>query len=141
MVETLKDSVLGNLAWDEEMNWWVGEPDLFPGHRIEVFIEFDEEEDSRDMVVSQAREWNTRLRQREQEYREWSAGRLVDGRWNKDEPMTAQDIQDLLRLASIECSSDGSAQVYWDDEDVLFYGHGIYTQLGAGGECIEVRMQ
>jgi hypothetical protein len=140
MGEGLEDLVLGRLAWDEEMDWWVGELDLFPGHQIEVFVEFYEEAGSREVVVSRAREWVARVRRREPEYRAWSAARLVEGRWNQDEPMTAADIERLLRLASLECSSDGSARVYWEDEDVLFYGHGFYTQLDAGGECVETAM-
>jgi hypothetical protein len=139
--DTLEDDVLGRLVWDEEMDWWVGEVDLFPGHRIEVFIEFDEENDSRDVVLFQAREWVGRLRRQEPAYRAWAAERLLEGRWNKDEPMTATEIEQLLSLASLECSSDGAARLYWDDEDVLFYGHGIYTQHAAEGSCVELRMQ
>jgi hypothetical protein len=55
--------------------------------------------------------------------------------------MTAEDIGKLLRLLSIECESDGSARLYWHDEDVLFYGHGFYTQFAPSGECVEVCMQ
>jgi hypothetical protein len=141
MGEALEDATLGRLTWDQEMDWWVGELELFPGHRIELFVDFNVEQESQDAVLSQARWWLARVRQRESEYRAWSAEQLVAGRWNKDEPMTAADIEMLLRLASLECSSDGSARVYWDDEDLLFYGHGIYTQLNVSGECMEVRMQ
>lgn len=141
MEEALSDPVLGRLLWDEEMGWWIGETELFPSQRIELFIDFDRERESREAVLSKARVWIARVRQREPEYRRWAAGQLVGGRWNLDEPMTAADIEGLLRLLSMVCASDGSAQMYWDDEDVLYYGHGFYTQLAPDGECVEVRMQ
>jgi hypothetical protein len=97
--------------------------------------------DAREARLVQAREWLLRLREGEPEYRGWSAQRLVDGRWNKDEPMTAEGIGHLLRLLSIECESDGSARLYREDEDMLFCGHGIYTKLDARGDCVQVRMQ
>ena len=41
--------------------------------------------------------------------------------------MTAVDIEGLLRLLSLLCAPDGSAQLYWDDRDVLFGGHSFFA--------------
>jgi hypothetical protein len=139
MGDALFDPILGPLTWDEAMGSWFGEVELFPGHRIEVFIDFDKNCDSQEAVLLQAREWVARIRQHEPEYRRWVADQVVEGRWNTDEPMTTGDIERLLRVASLVCAPDGSAQVYWDDDDVLYYGHGFYTQLDAGGACVEIR--
>ena len=145
MAEVLDDPVLGRLAWDDEFHWWTAEVELRPGQEVEVIICYDHEFnigiDARQARLIQARDWVLRIRKREAAYLTWSAQQLVDRRWNKDEPMTAQDIGQLLRLLSIECDSDGSARLNWDDEDVLFCGHGIYTQLAPSGECVAVRMQ
>ena len=65
---------------------------------------------------------------------------IVDGRWNKDEPMTAADIAGLLRLLSVVCAPNGTAELFWGDDDRLFYGHSIGTRLGASGEYVEVKM-
>jgi hypothetical protein len=141
MADDLHDPQLGHLVWDEEMDWWISEVELRPGYPIEVIVEYHEESDEREVVLSQARSWLTRVRQREPEYRRWAAEQLLDRRWNTDERMSAEDLVDLLRAHSVVCAADGTASVYWDDDDVLFSGHGLYTQLGADGECIEVRMQ
>jgi hypothetical protein len=145
MCENVEDPVLGHLSWDDEFHWWRATINLHPGHQIEVIvdydIEFNEAIDAQGTRMAQAREWIARVRQREPEYRMWTAEQLLGGRWNLDEPMTVEDIRQLLHPLSIECESDSSARVYWDDDDVLYYGHGFYTQLGAGGECIEVRLQ
>jgi hypothetical protein len=112
---------------------------LFPGHWIEVFIDFDRNSDSQEAVLSQTRAWVARVRQYEPEYRRWIADQVVEDRWDTDEPMTAGDIERLLRVASLECAADGSARVYWDDNDVLYDGQGFFTQLDAKGTCLKVR--
>lgn len=107
MGDAASDLILGRLTWDESMGSWVGAVELFPGHQIEVFIDFDKNCDSQEVVLSQARAWVARVQQREPEYRRWVAGQLVEGRWNTDEPMTSADIERLLRVASLVCAPDG----------------------------------
>jgi hypothetical protein len=148
MAQSFEDPVLGRLDWDDQLDWWAGQVELFPNHRVELFVEPatdrivepDAEANSR-FDLSRAREWVERVRRREPEYRAWSAAQLVESRWNKDDAMTAADIEELLDLATIECASDGGALLFWEDEDVLFAGHGLYTHVAADGTCLEVRMQ
>lgn len=141
MPESLGDPVLGPLTWDDQLAWWTGEVELAPGQRVELFIGFEAEDEERERVLAQAREWVSRLRRFEPEYRAWTAAKLVDRRWNTEEPMTAADIEDLLRPASVACSEDGSARLYWDDGDRLFYGHNLYTELRPEGRCVEVHTE
>jgi hypothetical protein len=138
MGEVLEDPVLGRLTSDEAVGWWFGGVELFPGSPIAVYIYFGGEAASRDAVLSRGREWVARLRQREPEYRAWSAARLVGGHLNEDDPRTAADVERLLRPASLLCAPDGSAWVYWDDQDALFYDCALYTQLAPDGGCAEV---
>ena len=140
MAGDLPDSVLGHLKWYGDREAWITEVDLNPDHPIEVVVEFNEGEDDQPTVLDQARRWLARVRQREPEYRAWSAERLVDGRWNKDEPMNAGDIAGLLRLLSIVCAPGGTADLFWGDDDRLFCGHSVGTRPGADGECVAVEM-
>jgi hypothetical protein len=140
VAEALDDPILGHLKWYEDDDQWVAEVNFAPDHPIEVIVEFHEGEDDQRVVLAQAREWLARVGRREPEYRAWSAKQLLDGRWNKDEPMTLADIVGLLCLLSIVCAPDGTAELFWDDDDRLFYGHSIGTRLGADGECVEVEM-
>jgi hypothetical protein len=139
MPESLDDPVLGRLEWDDKLDWWTGEVELAAGLRVALFVSSEEEDDEQDVVLAQARGWVARLRRFEPEYRAWSAARLVERRWNTDEPMTAADIEKLLRPASVECVEDGSALLYWDDGDRLFFGHNLFTELTPDGRCAEVR--
>jgi hypothetical protein len=136
----LNDPVLGRMSWNAERDSLSGEVDLLAGQRIDVLVFCNEEVDVLADVLSRARQWLERVRRRDSEYRQWAAERLVHTRWNKDEPMTARDICELLQVATLECNSDGTACVYWDDNDLLFYGNNLYSRLDASGECIEVAM-
>lgn len=140
MVKDVVDPALGRLKWYEADDHWVAEVEFTTDHPIEVIVEYHEDEYDQAAVLDQASRWLARLRQRELEYRIWSAGRLADPRWNKDEPMTAADIEVQLHLLSIVCAPNGTAEVFWDDNDRLFYGHSIVTRLGADGECVAVGM-
>jgi hypothetical protein len=82
-----------------------------------------------------------RIRSKGPEYRRWTAEEVVDDRWNSEEPMTVEEIAELLRLASIDFHSDGGAALYWDDQDRLYGGHNLITELDAEGRCTEVRME
>jgi hypothetical protein len=141
MGEALHDPVFGNLVWDESMDWWICELDLIPGCPIEVFIDFNGDEGSRAEVLSQATRGLARLRERESEYRRWTAEQLVERRWNKEEPMTVANISDLLQVASVLFLEDGRARIYWDDDDVLFFGHNVTTELDTHGRCISTGME
>lgn len=140
MPEDIHDPLLGHLVWDNGLQWWVVELDLRPGQAIEIFADYEEDLEPRQMV-DQAQLWFERLCQREPEYRHWTAERLIDRRWNDEVPMTIEDITDLLSAASLEVSCNGTAKISWDDEDELFAGHNIITSLSANGTCIEAGMQ
>jgi hypothetical protein len=140
VAKDIEDRTLGQLKWYDDDDQWVAEVEFAPDHSIEVIVEFHEGGNDEAVVLDQARRWLARVRQRELEYRAWSAGQLVDGRWNKDELMTPADIAGLLRLLSVVCAPDGTAELFWGDDDRLFYGHSICTRLGTCGEYVEVKM-
>jgi hypothetical protein len=137
MVKDIDDAALGRLTWygDDDPGQWIANVEIASGHAIEVIVEFREGDDDQAAVLAQARQWLARVGQREPEYREWTAGELVNGRWNMDEPMTAADIAKLLSLLSVVCFPEGTAELFWDDDDRLFYGHSIGTLLGTDGGC------
>jgi hypothetical protein len=138
--QVLDDPVLGRLEWDADGPCWVGDTDFKPGRSIGVYVNFDPDEQVLVEVLSRARATMQRLRQEEAAYRRWTAERLLDKRWNRDEPMGVEDVAGLLEVASIDFDSDGGARVYWDDQDVLFYGHNVITRIRPDGECVEAGM-
>lgn len=138
--DRVDDPVFGPLRYDGTLDWWIGTVEFTPGGRVDVFIDHDPDVDPADEVAAAARRF-AHFRTHEPEHRRQSAGRLVETRWNADEPMTADDVAGLLRVASLTFLSDGRMQVYWDDGDRLFYGHNVVTDLSPEGEFVGTRME
>jgi hypothetical protein len=138
---SVDDPVLGRLDWDGKLDWWVGSVDYAPGHRVEVFVNHDFGSGRPGDEIAAAGRNLARVREREAGYRRWSADRLHGRRWNTDEPMTPAEIADLLRVASLEFGSDGGVRIFWDDQDRLFGGHNVVTDIGPGGECVGSGME
>ena len=139
MLESLQDPILGPLHWDDRLQWWIGEADLTPGRSIEFFI--SPGDDDPEAVLGRARTGLERIQSNHLEYRRWTAVQVVDDRWNTEEDMTVEEITALLQLASIDFHPDGGAVLYWDDDDRLYGGHNLITELDADGQCTEVRME
>ncbi len=139
MAESLQDSILGSLDWDNRLQWWIGKADLTAEHTVEIFISPDN--DAPEAVLNRARAGLMRIRSNDLNYRRWTAEQVMDDRWNSEEEMTVEEITALLQLASIDFHSDGGAGLYWDDADRLYGGHNLITELDPNGKCIEVRME
>jgi hypothetical protein len=137
----IDDPTLGRLAWDKEFNWWTGEVELEPGQKVGLTVEADPKAPEPEAVLARARVWLDRIREREDEYARWTAEHLLGTRWNKEQPMTLDDVFGLLEPAAVECFPDGTASLTWDDDDVLFFGHGIQTHLDAKGNCVRIEVQ
>jgi hypothetical protein len=145
MPADVDDPVLGHLRWDANLDWWTGTAEVAQGRPADIQVSY-EPDDSRPeetpaVVLATAGRTLARLQRREPEYRRWSAGRLLETRWNTDEPMTVDDIVALLRVASVLFFADGSAHVYWNDDDRLFWGNNLLTEVGPDGECVVSRME
>jgi hypothetical protein len=141
MPERIDDPVLGRLTWDADFAWWAGEVEFRPGQRIGLVAGADSQSGDRAKPLAQARAWLDRLREREPEYRAWVARQLAPMRPERDRPMTADEITALIRVASVETFPDGSAEVCWEDDQVLFGGHGIVTRIDPSGACEKVGIE
>lgn len=138
MPEPINDPTLGRLAWDKEYRWWTGEVQLQPDRPVGLTVEADPDAADPEGVLAKARAWLDRIREREADYTAWTAARLIETRFNTDEPMTAADIVRLISVTAVECFPDGTACITWEDNEVLFFGHGIVTHLDAAGSCTRV---
>src|SRR5262245_37434402 len=141
MPQSLVEATLGRLEWDEGMGWWVGEVELKPGLSIAIFIDHDMEGGDVPAELAEARRRLDEVRRREAEYKLWTGNQLLDNRWNDDEPMGAEDIANLLEVASLLFRADGSVTIYWEDNNILFAGHNVVTELDAACECIGAGME
>jgi hypothetical protein len=139
MPKSLRDPFLGLLNWDDKLQWWIGETEWLQGQSVEFFI--SPGEGLAEVTIHAARSSLDQIRDRDLEYRHWTAEQVKDDRWNSEEDMTVEEITNLLKLASIDFHSWGGAALYWNDEDRLYGGHNLITEIDPSGECVEVRME
>jgi hypothetical protein len=137
----LDDPLLGHLEWDQKLEWWTGSVEFTPGHAAAVFLTHDFDRGRVADEIAVARRGLGLVREREREFRRWSADQFHETRWNTDEPMTRVEIAELLRIATVEFQHDGSIRIYWDDGDQLFWGHNVFTDINPVGECVRAGME
>jgi hypothetical protein len=140
MPESVEDPVFGRLDWDDGLEWWTGTIE-FAGHPVEVFVGHDPDVGTPEDEIAAARGNLARVREREAEYRRWSAEQLYPKRWNADDGMTLAELVALLRVASLEFKPDGTTDIYWDDDEVLYCGHNVITEVASDGTCVSAGMQ
>lgn len=139
--ESVDDPIFGRLNWEGRLDWWVGSVEVTPGHRVEVFVTHDVRVGRPAAEISAARRGLTRVREREPEYRWWSADQLQATRWNTEEQMSNTEIAELLKVASLEFEWGGGVRIFWDDQDRLFGGHNVVTDISPNGDCRVAGMQ
>jgi|SRR5579862_8481185 len=139
MPESLEDPVLGPLKWDDRLQWWVGEAALLPDRSVPFMISPDRERE--EDVLGRVRISLARIKEHQRAYRNWTAEQVLNRRWNTEEPMSVLDIAELLRLASLDFHPDGGVGLYWGDQDRLFGGHNLITEVDANGQFVQVRME
>jgi len=139
MPESIHDPILGPLNLNDWLQGWTGKVNLSQDHSVEIFI--SPGNNSIGTILSWVRPSFVRIRDKDIEYRHWTAENVIDVRWNSEEEMTVEEIATLSQLASIDFHSDGRASLYWDDKDRLYGGNNLITELDVDGRCTEVRIE
>jgi hypothetical protein len=144
MQETLQDPVLGHLTFCDLNDWWESEGDFEfkPGQDAYLCIFYNPDEDVLEDVLAQARRNLERTREKEHDYRQWTAKQLVTRpQGEKVVPMTADEFAERLRVGNIYFFQEGSWRVEWADQGPSFSGGSSQpmTKLSPEGECVEAR--
>ena len=131
----LEDEVLGRLAWDRHLKWWMGEVEFAPGHTIELSASPDRE--TGEFPIEPARQVYARVRAEDERYRRESARWLLEvynDFWKeRGRDLTTAGYVKRLRLTAVELRADGTARLWYSDGG-LFRGHSISVSVGPGGE-------
>jgi hypothetical protein len=127
MDDVLEDPVLGELVWEEDLQWWHGEVEWAPGHPVGVAVSCVEKEDIRGLL-RRARRAFAWARGHEEHARLCAARELLElynGTWREGEGLISrEEFAERIKLAEVCISSDGSVELWYEDGD-LFAGHQI----------------
>ena len=132
---TLNDSVLGKLEWDERLEWWSSFVALAPDHEIRVAFHGKELE----AVLEARRNAFVHLRDQEPELRAMIATQMLEMAedWRDEDeepdPITLESFVNRVKLESIVFDEDGSAELYYFDDNI-FAAHTIMASVNADGK-------
>ena len=124
--EPIQDPVLGQLTWNDNLDWWEGQVELRPDLKVMLHIEPGEERGDAEIAAA-GRQLLAWVREHEPRAREFAAAELLDthnDHWNDEQPISAGMFVDNMTLESISCYSGGSVELLYHDGD-LFWGHCI----------------
>jgi hypothetical protein len=108
---------------------------------VTLMLVFDPDEQQVADVITRAHVALARFRQREREYRMWTAAQLNKKRWNDEDDWADEDIANMLMIATFEFNGEGQLDIYWDDSELLFWGHNLLTIIDPDGEPVSAGMQ
>jgi len=123
----LQDSVLGELTWDDDLDWWNTNVTVAGGG---VDLHIEEFDDDVEATLAAARDFLDWIREHEGDALRFVGDQLLgdyNGGWNRGEPMTLETFIAAIRLDDITLRKQ-TTTIYYDDGD-LFLGHSILLEL------------
>lgn len=147
-VETIRDELFGELAWDVPNSVWSGRGATASGLSFELWVSTGAEEmvDTSDeaqiprAISAESRATFRRFIAEESDVRRRFAEAHNPPFEAWDETMvTAESFVARVRLNHLTIFRDGTAEVFYAD-DGMFGGHSLIAHLGAGGELDHAEM-
>ncbi|MBD2356332.1 DUF2262 domain-containing protein [Tolypothrix sp. FACHB-123] len=131
--QVIKNKILGELTWHNDLNWWKGKLEITPGNVISLSV--DSENIETPSVSELAYHSFTRIQQQEVNLRRSAANHLLDlynDSWNNSDAIDCPTFMNLIKLEAVHLNFDGSATIYYEDGD-LFGGHVIVVSIDCNG--------
>jgi hypothetical protein len=131
--QTINDETLGQLVWDEQVDWWAGQREIAPGLTIPVSVSPNDV--ALETVLVRAGRTFLRVQQSDASLRQSASEVLLElcnEEWNEEEPISGADFVARMAPKELTIDSDGSATLYYDDGD-LFWGHSILVEMDDSG--------
>ena len=131
--QTVEDSALGTLTWDNDLEWWEGKQEITPGHIISIFVSPNDEPSA--TVLKQARQAFVRAQRDEVALRRAAADRLLalhNEEWNEGPPTDSDAFINRMLVNEFAAYEDGSVEISYTAGD-LFWGHTITVSVDKNG--------
>jgi hypothetical protein len=131
--QIIKNQILGELTWNNDLDWWSSKVEFTPGNLVNLSV--DSEDVETPSVSELACHSFTRIQKQEINLRLCAANHLLDlynDHWNNGDEIDCPTFMKLIKLEEVHLNSDGSANLYYDDGD-LFGGHVIIVSIDGDG--------
>ena len=132
MNETINDEQFGTLTWEPERDWWRGTLELPEGKQAALSLYPPEQR----TITQQARDAFDIIARSDEAIRQKACDELLtihNEAWNNGEPLDAETFKRRLTLEAIILYPDGSAELYFADDD-MFWGHTVIVHRSEAGE-------
>lgn len=136
MVDLLSDEQFGTLNWDNRLEWWGGTLALYQHPEVELYINAPCLHEGDTTITDEVRQAFKICLESEQKARQKACDQLLsihNEHWNEDAPTSAEEFKRRLIFDTIILYPDGSAEIYFEDDD-LFWGHVIIVSMTESGE-------
>ncbi len=131
------DSELGQLKWDDRVDWWEGEITLTSEQPFVLCI-LSRTDDKR-VITEDARMAIARIRELETRCREYAADELLEihnSEWSEGNPISKDVFVGRLSPECVVVHETGYAEICFEDGD-LFWGHMVEIRIKPDGSFQE----
>ncbi|HZS04746.1 MAG TPA: DUF2262 domain-containing protein [Blastocatellia bacterium] len=133
MSDTVNDEQFGHLTYDPHLDWWAGVVELPDEAGSKLYTHTPEEGGK--AITQQAREAFGIIAGSFDQIRQKACDERLEihnESWNEGDPIDAETFKRRLTLESITLYPDGSAEIYFGDDD-MFWGHAIIVSMSEEG--------
>jgi hypothetical protein len=128
MAEAIDDPTLGRLTWDSAAGWYVGETEVTPAHKADLYVDRDNRafwsgqtdipagppsQEDRPAFLARAGRTLQRLRRDDGRLRRLAAEALRKRYPERVEPLSAKEAVSGLWVMDVYIWYDGSARIDW----------------------------
>jgi len=139
MADVFTDDLLGELRWDEQLEWWEGKIRLDSNKPFTLYVFARDDLISDRIITEECRKAIVRIAESEAQCRAYAAKELLDihnSEWNDGPPISTDEFIRRLAADSVEVHESGYAEIHFGDGG-MFSDHVIGVRLRENGDFQE----
>jgi hypothetical protein len=137
--DSMNDAELGDLTWNEQLEWWEGSIRMTSPKEFELFVLARSSLVADRSITADARAAIARIRTAEDACRSYACGELLEihnSEWSEGSIISAGEFKRRLEPDSVEVHESGYSEVHFRDGD-LFWGHSVGVRIRPDGSFQE----
>ncbi len=139
MADSITDESLGELRWNEQLEWWEGKIQLDSDMPFTLYVFARSDFTPERAITEKCRAAIKRISVSEAKFRMYAAKELLEihnSEWNDGAPTSVDEFAKRLTADTVEVHESGYAEIHFGDGG-LFWDHGVGVRLRESGEFQE----